>query len=271
MTYHDLIYEVREPLAQITLNRPDALNALSHRLVDELEAALNEAEADDRVRVVILSGAGRAFSAGYDLKEDADGGERTAYEWQGELARDLEVTMRIWELTKPVIAAVHSYCLAGACELAMACDLTIAAEDAVFGEPEVRYGSGPVTLLMPWLIGVKKTKELLYTGDTIDAQEALRLGLVNRVVARESLEQEAEALALKVARVPPEVMRLTKGPINRTFEIMGLYAALDGNLQASSILNSAGSPEQLEFNRIVQEEGLKAALAWREGRYGTDK
>ena len=166
MTYHDLIYDLREPIAHITLNRPDSLNALSHRLVDELEASLNEAEADESVRVVILSGAGRAFSAGYDLKEDADAGERTAYDWHGELARDLEVTMRVWELSKPVIAAVHSYCLAGACELAMACDLTIAAEDAVFGEPEVRYGSGPVTLLMPWLIGVKKTKELLYTGDS---------------------------------------------------------------------------------------------------------
>ena len=120
---------------------------------------------------------------------------------------------------------------------------------------------------MPWIIGLKKTKELLFTGDLIDAEQAEGLGMVNRVVPREDLEGEAEALALKIARVPPAVMRLTKMPINKTYEIMGLYAALRANVDLSSILHVAEEPEQIEFNNIVRERGLKAALKWRESLY----
>lgn len=268
MTYTALLYTKREPLARITLNRPEALNALNRQLLGEFVAALAEAEADELIRVVILSGAGRAFCAGYDLKEDAAAGWRTAYEWREALAADVAATMKLWELSKPVIAAVHGHCLGGGCELAMACDLTLAAEDAVFGEPEVRFGSGPVALLMPWVIGLKKTKELLYTGDSIDARQAERLGMVNRVVPRDRLEAEAEALALRIARAPREVIRLTKQPINQVYEIMGLHAALQANVEASSLLNSAETPEQQAFNRIAREQGLKAALAWRDERYG---
>jgi enoyl-CoA hydratase len=267
--YNDIRYKVKEPIARIVLNRPNALNALSQRLIGELADALERAAQDDQVRVIILAAEGRAWSAGYDLKEEADAEMEsdTAYTWRQTLARDVAITMKVWEIPKPVIAAVQGYCLAGGCELAMACDITIAAENAIFGEPEVRFGSGPVTLLMPWLIGVKRTKELLYTGDMIDAHEAERIGMINRVVPLDDLAREAEALALKMARVPPEVMALTKRPINRTFEIMGLYAALQANVDISSILNTVNSPEQLEFYRIVREEGLKEALAWRESRY----
>ena len=138
---------------------------------------------DDDVKVVVLTGAGRAFSAGYDIAEEVeqkiDGAER----WHDVLAHDVELTMELWALPKPTIAAVRGWCLAGACELAMACDLVVAADDAQFGEPEIRYGSGPVTLLMPFVLGQKKTNELLFTGDAITATEAERLGLVNAVVA----------------------------------------------------------------------------------------
>lgn len=267
MAYHNLLFEVTEPIVRITLNRPQALNALTQPLWRELGQALDEAEADERVRVVILAGAGRAFCVGYDLNEEFDPPLKTAAQWREVLARDMAVTMKIWELSKPVIAAVQGHCLAAGCELAMACDLTLAADDAQFGEPEVRYGSGPVTLLMPWIIGLKKTKELLYTGEAITAQEAARLGMVNRVVPRDRLEEEATALARKVALVPPEVMKLTKQPINRTFEIMGLYAALHQHIEVSGILNSADIPEVIEFQRIIVEQGLKAALQWRESRY----
>jgi enoyl-CoA hydratase len=149
----------------------------------------------------------------------------------------------------------------------LAYDLTIASEGYSFGEPEVRFGSGPVTLLMPCVIGMKKTRELLYTGDTIDAEEAKQLGIVNEVVPENKLEQETLALAVKVALVPPEVMRLTKLPIKRTYEIMCLHEALGANIDQSCILNTAEFPELAEFELITEEEGLKAALKWRENRY----
>ena len=267
MTFENLIYEVDEPVATITLNRPKSLNALTQPLWGELKEALQKAEEDNDVRVVVLTGAGRSFCAGYDLTEVYDPPLKTAADWHRSLSKDMTVTMAIWNLEKPVIASVRGHCLAAGFEVALACDLTIAAEGASFGEPEVRFGSGPVTLLMPWIIGMKKTRELLYTGDSISAEEAERLGIVNRVVPEDKLEEETRSLAVKVALVPPDVMRLTKLPINRTFEIMGLKEALNANIDQSSMLNTADVPELAEFERITEENGLKAALKWREKRY----
>jgi enoyl-CoA hydratase len=178
------------------------------------------------------------------------------------------MTMEVWSLPKPTIAAVRGWCLAGACELAMACDLIICADDARFGEPEIRYGSGPVTLLMPFLLGQKKTNELLFTGDTIPAQEALGLGLVNRVVAGERLEAEVEQFIGKIAPTPLAVLQLTKQALLRAYEAMGLRKAVTSNLAYSALLNSAGTDEQKEFDRIAAVRGLRAALEWRDSRYG---
>jgi len=148
--------------------------------------------------------------------------------------------------------------------------MIVAAEDARFGEPEIRYGSGPVTLLMPFVLGQKKTNELLFTGDTIPAEEAIRLGLVNRVVAADRLEAEAEALAEKVARTPLPVLSLTKQALTRAYEAMGLRQAVAANLSLSALLNAADTPEQQEFDKIAAERGLKAALDWRDERHGGD-
>ena len=268
MTYTHLIYQKEGPVAYMTLNRPESLNALNHALVQDIKRAMAEFAADDESRVAIIAGAGRAWSAGYDLKEEASQKIAGPAQWRTVLAEDVAMTMSVWDCPKPVIAQVHGYCLAGAFELAALCDITIAADDAVFGEPEVRYGSGPVSLIMPYLIGSKKARELLYTGDTIDAREALVLGLVNRVVPRDRLEAETRALALKIARTPSEIIKLTKAPINRVFELMGLREAFAANVDASSILNGADLPEQREFDLIASEQGLKAALAWRDGRFG---
>ncbi len=265
MTYEDLLYEKKGFTAWITLNRPAKLNALRETLVRELYRALDEAERDEDVRVVVLRGAGRAFSAGYDLDEEAK--LTTGEQWRDHLDLDIRTTMKVWEMPKPVIAAVHGYCLAGACELAMACDITVATEDAVLGEPEIRFGSGPVTLIMPWVVGLKKTRELLYTGDTLDAREAERIGMVNRVVPADKLEEEIQKLCDKLAKVPPSIMRLTKIPLNRNYEIMGLRESVQYNLEASSLLNSLQAEEQIEFNKIVRERGLKQALEWRDNRY----
>ena len=265
MTFENLLYEVEEPIATITLNRPKALNALTQPMWREIEVALRKAEADDSVRVIILKGAGRSFCAGYDLTEDS--GIHTMAGWSRFLAKDVNTTMTIWNLEKPVIASVQGHCLAAGFEVALACDLTIAAEGSSFGEPEVRFGDGPVTLLMPWVIGMKKTKELLYTGDSVSAEEAKDLGIVNRVVPADELEEATKALALQIALVPLEVMRLTKISINRTYEIMGLNEALNTNIELRAAQYVADIPELAEFSRITKEEGLKAALKWRENRY----
>jgi enoyl-CoA hydratase/carnithine racemase len=176
--------------------------------------------------------------------------------------------MRLWALPKPTIAAVHGWCLGGACELAMACDLVVAADNARFGEPEIRFGSGPVSLLMPFVLGQKKTNELLFTGDAVEAAEAERIGLVNRVVPGEDLERAVAELVRKIAPTPLPVLRLTKIALVRAYEAMGLREAVNVNLENSAILNTVDTPEQREFNAIAKEQGLKAALAWRDARYG---
>jgi enoyl-CoA hydratase len=261
-------YEVSGPAAWITLNRPEKLNALSYALVDSLREALRRAASDDGVKVVVLRGAGRAFSAGYDLSEEVEDEIEDADRWHHVLSQDVSVTLELLRLTKPTIAAVHGWCLAGGCELAMACDMIIAADDARFGEPEIRYGSGPVTMLMPFLIGQKKTNELLFTGDVVDAVEAERIGLVNRVVSGDELEDEVRALVGKIAPTPLAVLRYTKLGILRAYDAMGLSQAVAANLDLSAILNSSNTPEQREFDEIAARDGLKAALKWRDERYG---
>jgi enoyl-CoA hydratase len=247
---------------RLTLNRPSKLNALSAELIDALEAAVAAAAADDRVRVIAIAGAGRAFCAGYDLSEAAP---PTAWAWRDVLARDVAATLAVWSCPKPVIAQVHGYALAGGLELAMACDLIIAADDAQLGEPEIRFGSAPVTLLMPFLIGQKKTRELLMTGDLIDAAEGHRIGLVNRVVPRDRLEDEVDDLADRLARVPPDVMAPTKLMLNRAMDAAGFAAAVEMGLDLQAFINMSETAR--EFDAIVRSEGLKAALAWRDQRY----
>jgi enoyl-CoA hydratase len=247
---------------RLTLNRPAKLNAITGELREALTDAVADAADDDRVRVIAIAGAGRAFCAGYDLSEAF---LPTAWSWREALAKDIDATLAIWACPKPIIAQVHGYALAGGLELAMACDLIVAADDAQLGEPEIRFGSAPVTLLMPFLIGQKKTRELLMTGDLIDAAEAHRIGLVNRVVSRDRLEAEVDALADRLARVPPDVMAPTKVMLNRAMDAAGFADAVQMGLDVQSFINMSETAR--EFDRIVQGEGLKAALAWRDQRY----
>jgi enoyl-CoA hydratase len=247
---------------RLTLNRPAKLNAINAELRDALTDAIGDATADEQVRVIVISGAGRAFCSGYDLSEAAP---ETAWDWRKVLARDVAATLAVWSCPKPVIAQVHGYALAGGLELAMACDLIVAADDARLGEPEIRFGSAPVTLLMPFVIGQKRTRELLLTGDLIDAAEAERIGLVNRVVPGDRLVAEVDALAEKLARVPPDVMAPTKLMLNRAMDAAGFAVAVEMGLDLQSFVNMSATAR--EFDAIVRAEGLKAALAWRDRRY----
>ncbi len=263
-----VLVEHRGPAAWITLNRPQKLNALNGEVVRELRQQLRLLGNDEQVKVVVLTGAGRAFSAGYDISEEVGDRIAGADQWRAVLAEDVDLALELWALPRPTIAAVRGWCLAGACELAMACDLIIATDDARFGEPEIRYGSGPVALLMPFILGQKKTNELLFTGDTIDAQEAHRVGLINQVVESSRLDETVMDVVRKIAPTPLPVLRLTKLALVRAYEAMGLRSAVAANLDLSAILNAAETPEQQEFDQIVAARGLKAALAWRDARYG---
>jgi len=256
------------PIRRLTMNRPGALNALSGELIDALSRALDLAAADETVRVLILAGAGRAFCAGYDLNEDAGAGAQDSVRWYGELKHSAEEMLKLFDHPKPIVAQVHSYCLAGGCDLMMVCDVCVCAEDAKFGEPEIRFGSGVVTMVMPWLLGARKAKELLFTGeDRIDAQEALRIGLVNRVVPRDRLDDESLALAQEIAKNDPFAVSMQKRAINRMWEVQGFRDAIHANVEIDALLEAADLPEREEFRSITLDQGLKKAIEWRDARF----
>lgn len=270
-----VIYSREGPLAWLKLNRPDKLNAVSKAMISELNAALDRAEADDKVRVILVEGAGRAFSAGFDLDmgvgdELADASpERVREIMRRELRHDFDLIMRFWDSPKVTIAAVHGYCLGSAMEIALACDLTLASDDCRFGAPEVQFGSGIVALLLPWICGPKRTKELLLTGtDKVTAQQAADWGLVNRVVEADQLQESARQLALSIARNDLLAVRLTKQAINRGLDTAGMRQALLDALELDVEIESTETPESKAFNEIMEVNGIRAAIEWRRSQFG---
>ncbi|HZP90853.1 MAG TPA: enoyl-CoA hydratase-related protein [Actinomycetota bacterium] len=263
-----LLVEDVGAVRRLTLNRPRALNALNGDLIEALSRTLAEAAEDPGVSVLILRGAGRAFSAGYDLNEDAEAGVMDSAAWHRELRRSTERMLELFDHPKPIIAQVHGYCLAGGADLMLACDLCVSSDDASFGYVDIRFGSGVVSMLLPWVVGVRTAKELLFTGeDRLTASEALRIGLVNRVVPRERLDEETMALARQIAKNEPFVVQTTKRALNRVWEVSGFRAAMEANTELDTIIETANLPQRAEFRRITQEQGLKAAIAWRDARY----
>jgi enoyl-CoA hydratase len=254
------------PVMRLILNRPGKLNAMSVEVIESLSARLADAAGDETVRVVVIAGSGRAFCAGYDLDEETGRDAGSAHDY---LSRDLRALFEVFDLPKPVIAEVHGYCLAGGCDLMMMCDLAVASDDAVFGVPELKFGSAVVAMVMPWLIGARRAKELLLTGeDRLGAVEAERIGLVNRVVARSELTAATMELAARLAVVDPVAMRLTKRAINLQWEAAGFRPALESAVAIGAVIESADVPERAEFERIRLEQGLAAAVAWRDQRFG---
>jgi enoyl-CoA hydratase len=263
-----LLVEDLGPVRRLTMNRPKALNALSGELIDAMSQALDDAAADDAVRVLILRGAGRAFCAGYDLTEDAEAGTKDSVGWYTELQHSVDEMLKIFDHPKQVIAQVHSFCLAGGCDLMMVCDLTVCSDDAKFGEPEIRFGSGVVTMVMPWLVGVRKAKELLFTGeDRIDAREALRIGMVNRVVPAAELDDATLKLAEEIAKNDPFAVSMQKRAINAAWEGAGFREAIAANVALDTMIETADLPERVEFRSITKDKGLKEAIAWRDARF----
>ena len=262
-----VLSERREAVALLTLNRPDKLNAINVPVIEALDAALDAAEADEAVRAIVVAGAGRAFSAGFDLDMGMGEGKPDPADVRRALENDFRIILRFWDSPKPTIAAVHGYCLGSALELALACDLTVAAEDCRFGEPEVKFGSGIVALLLPWLAGPKAAKYLLLTGeDRATAAEMQAMGLVNRVVPAAALLDEGIALAQRVASNDAQAVRLTKQAINRSLDIGGMRQALLAALETDVVIETNETAESRAFTEILKKDGAKAAIAWRAGR-----
>lgn len=272
MNFETISCEIDGPLFWITLNRPDKLNAISKPMVAELNSAVDLAQGLDKVRVIVVKGEGRAFSAGFDLEPDSAAEQTAAQQLEAlkqELYNDFDLIMRFWDSPKPTLAAVHGYCLGGALELAVACDLTIAATGCRFGEPEVKFGSGIVALLLPYVCGPKRAKELLLTGnDRISSEQAEAWGLVNRVVQPEDLIDEARVLARSIAANDQLAVRLTKQAVNRAYEIGKMRKALKHALELNIVIESTETEESRAFNQILKKDGAKAAIAWRDKRLG---
>ncbi len=240
MAHETIRLETRDGIALLTFDRQHVLNAFDPTLVHETLAAMEALGQDDTVRAIVVNGAGRAFSAGFDMKASAKLPRRSPQEWRRALELDFDFIMAFWNSPKPTIAAVHGPCIGGAFELALACDMTLAAEGTRFGAPEVRFGSGAVALLLPWMTGPKQAKEILLSGeDRLDAGRALALGIVNRVVPPDRLLDEAMALARTVATSDHAAVGLTKQAINRTYEIMGMRQALMAALEIGIHIESA--------------------------------
>ncbi len=271
--FETIRYETDGAVATITMNRPDVANAQNSRLIDEIDAAFDLADADDAVRVVILAGEGKHFSSGHDLKALVGGDEDDPWvalrdtpegKFQHEKTMYFERCLRIHDFRKPTIAAVQGSCVAAGLMLAAMCDLIVAADDAVFSNPVLRLtGAGVELLVEPWEIGIRKAKEFLFTGDTIDAQEAWRLGLVNRVVPRAELTAKVRELADRVALVPPVTAQTVKDTINHTADLMGKRDALKYHFMAHHwVHNSATALDALAARKA--KGSMRAVMAERD-------
>ncbi len=270
MTAYEFIVvdEPRPEIRRITLNRPEKRNALSNPLRGELLAALEAIDQDDSARATVLRGAGPCFSAGYDLS--GHNHENQPYyspSGRGQWSRHVvEGSFRIMDLAKPVIAQVHGYCLAGGSELANACDLVYVAEDAKIGYPPTRLMSPPDFQFHPWHIGFRRAMELMMTGDSMTAEEAVAWGFANRVFKADEIEEKVLDIAERVAKVPTELQQINKRAMHRALEIMGYRAAVRAGteIQALAFTTEASLSYRAEFAK----QGVKAALSLRDQQYG---
>jgi enoyl-CoA hydratase len=249
--FQDIAYETIGPVARISHNRPEAGNAESQRLLDEMDQALKLAVDDPDVRVIVIAGRGKHFSSGHDLKEGQVkfAGFTVEQRYAHEELYFLEYGLRIWDCPKPTIAEVRGACIAGGFMVANMCDLVVASEDAFFSDPVCKtLACAAVELLVhPWVMGMRRAKEFLYTGRRLGAREAYEFGMVNRVVPREQLEQETMALAQDIAATPPFALKLTKRSLNRTFDIQGFRNALSAHFDIHQLAHVSE-----EFREVTQ-------------------
>lgn len=278
--FEEIRYWVDDRIATIELHRPEAMNAMTRVMEEELQIAFAKAEADPAVKVVILTAAGANFCSGYDI----GAGDPSRPEWMGpidpigstiedyltfwyRLDRDIASNlMRIWHMEKPVISAVQGYVLGGGFWYQLACDITIAADNAVFGQPEVRHVSN-TTFLFPLLAGWKRANRFSLTGDPFDAAEAFRMGLVTEIVPVEELQDRARQLAARIALVPSASLRINKAITMGGLEASGVGTAMHLNGLLSGLAHSLHGPDREELLQMQREGGLRALLKGRDGPF----
>jgi enoyl-CoA hydratase len=268
-----ILYAVTDRVARITLNRPEKRNALSFELRRQLVDALRDAERDDSVSVVLINGAGPAFSAGYDLADERAArphgwidSEHYA-SWTDQYARSIfRDWMVIWDLMKPVVAKVHGYCLAGGTELMSMCDIAFVADDAVIGYPPMRAMSTPDTLYFPWKVTMARAKYLQLTGNSVSGKEAAEMGWVAKSFPPDELDERTERELRPLSEVDPALLAANKASVNQAYEIMGMRTHLQGGWQWHQ-LSSASRPRASEFGEIARRDGLRAAIEWRDAPF----
>ena len=260
MTFDNISYEVIDGIARILQDRPQRRNAQSSALLDELDQAIKCAVADEAVRVIVLGGAGDHFSAGHDLKDEDLMNRQFVLEerYDYEQKRFYQYCLNIWDAPKPVIAQVQGACLAGAFMVANMCDLVVASDDAYFADPVTNaFGVAAVEVLVhPWVMGLRKAKQMLFTGARMSAAEAHAIGMVNEVVPRAELEAATMAMALQIAKADPFGLRLVKRSLNRTADIQGFRAALDAHFDTHQ-LSHQGTAYQALQNSGGNVAGIK--------------
>ena len=262
-----LIEDPRPGIRRISLNRPDKRNALCNPLREELFNSLEEADSDSEVRVIVLSGAGSCFCAGYDLsynnKEDMPyHSSKNDGFWPRHV---VEGAFKIWDLSTPVIAQVHGYCLAGGTELAASCDLVYVANDVKIGYPVVRSMSPPDNQIFPWLMGMRHAMEMMLTGESIDGETAVKQGFANRSFDVKSLEAEVLKIAEKVAKVPSDLQAINKRAVHRQMEAMGMRTGIRAGTEMQALaMHSKSTQEHLK----ELSSGLKEALTKRDEEFG---
>jgi enoyl-CoA hydratase len=267
-------YEVDGAVATVTLNRPEVANAQNSAMIDAVDEAFDRADADDDVRVVVLAGAGKHFSSGHDLKALVAGSEADPWvalrdtpegKFRHEQVMYVQRCRRIHDFRKPTIAAVQGKCVAGGLMLACMCDLIVAADDARFSNPVLRMTGAAVELLVePWEMGIRKAKEFLLAAEELDAEEACRLGLVNRVVPRAELAEQTRALAERVAQVPPVTAQVVKSSLNHVGELQGKSASWTYHFMAHQWThNTATALSALEQRKAMGS--MKEVFAARDG------
>ena len=272
MTFTTLRYDRDDRIARITLDRPERLNAITDAMPAEIAAAVAEANRDDRVHVIVLAGAGRAFCSGYDLKIFAEtkGGSSVIQErmpWDpmqdfAVMSRFTADFMSLWRSLKPVICKVQGYAVAGGSDIALCCDLVVMAEDAMIGYPPARVWGCPTTAMWVYRVGAERAKRMLLTGDLISGAEAARIGLVGEVVPAERLDARVEELAMRMAGVPKNQLMMQKLMINQALDNMGLA----GTQTIATLLDGIArhSPEGMAFKRRAETAGFKQAVKERD-------
>jgi enoyl-CoA hydratase len=266
MEFEKLLYTVEDHVAGIRLNTPDKLNTLSLRSWQELAAAFRQAQADDDVNSILLSAEGKAFSAGFDMSDSILMKESSQWQQWKMIQEERDCARAVWEVNKPVVAAVQGYCLGSGFELSLLADYVIAAENAKFGETEMRFSTMPQPSLL-WIIGLRKAKEFLMLADRFDAGEAYRLGLVNRIVSPEELDNEALRIAKRMSMLPTETMQLTKRIMNKAIDAQGFMYFNDWCFDLLHATKNMPTAVSAEFEQKAEKDGMKAAIKWLNERY----